>query len=76
MARSVVGELSEMKGAAHRLVDDMVRRARELAPSVEVTGSVHRGHPVVSCCGRLLRLKFSSWAPPGMVPCPVYCLAQ
>jgi nucleotide-binding universal stress UspA family protein len=38
-------ELSEIEPAAHRLVDDMVRRARELAPSLDVTGSVQMGSP-------------------------------
>jgi nucleotide-binding universal stress UspA family protein len=38
-------DLSEIELAAHRLVDDMVRRAGELAPSLDVTGSVQMGSP-------------------------------
>jgi nucleotide-binding universal stress UspA family protein len=46
-----VGDMAEAEAAAHRLVDDMVQQGRELAPSVDVAGSVRSGSP----SGELLR---------------------
>jgi nucleotide-binding universal stress UspA family protein len=44
-------DMPEAEAAAHRLVRDLVQRARELAPSVDVAGSVQSGSP----SGELLR---------------------
>jgi nucleotide-binding universal stress UspA family protein len=51
MAPPAVEVVSEAEETARRLVNDMVQRARDLAPSVEVAGSVHVGSP----SGELLR---------------------